>query len=680
MTTLDLPAGCQWSDTVDDAVTALDAGRIPLLRPDDTDRARRWAQVMRWYAPLGHTPMTELAGAVVVSVGPVETIGHLAATALSRPHHHVTTSAAAAELPASRSVLLVATGPDCALDALTPALDMWTHLHTQVGLLTGRDTAGIVFSLAKILASRTSARAAPEANGNNALLDGPAGRARRLPHTNERLRFADVLTNDWLTVLVNAHGSGAHAWLGPYVLCGLTGTEERTGPGHVIPNGCTSSRCKLSPDGTLSPLHPHQLRTVFLGLFVCNAIAVGPNEQYPSDVSLAVDALEGHPAAVLGLIRGDADTNALEPAVSAHLLHAGTSFGEIVRLLTHAVAHRRIPHAAIVLGDPEQALPATANAYTPAIALPQDPPLALPVITSGGRPLPALITPGRALLAAPDAAARVEDVHTDAHSMLAQLSTWTSRLTEAHLVDDVLRATSTKRPHLTVEACLDVMGAARSEATRLVLSTIRSIQRLRAHRVAGLPADPRHDLDQLAGRWAQAVTKLAIDSPSAVFSHLTEAVTAHHHFAHETTASPCGRCGAPRQRRYHSSPLPIENRTDICCPRCGLSTSRPDTGTELTLRTPQCLHPGHPLALSATLNAGQPVHGVLAVQLRSRSASQHSYASHTCPASSGSVVTVMLDIPDDAEAELHRVWALFAHNFQLTFALHRIPALPHQDD
>lgn len=80
--------------------------------------------------------------------------------------------------------------------------------------------------------------------------------------------------------------------------------------------------------------------------------------------------------------------------------------------------------------------------------------------------------------------------------------------------------------------------------------------------------------------------------------------------------------------------------------------------------------------LSAKLHGGQPIHGVLAVQLRSRSASQHAYATHICPARSGSIVAITLDVPDDAEAELHRLWALFAHHFQLAFALYRLPALP----
>lgn len=58
---------------------------------------------------------------------------------------------------------------------------------------------------------------------------------------------------------------------------------------------------------------------------------------------------------------------------------------------------------------------------------------------------------------------------------------------------------------------------------------------------------------------------------------------------------------------------------------------------------------------SATLNASQPSHGVLAVQLRSRSASLHTYAAHICPARSGSSIAITLDVPDDAEAELHRL-------------------------
>lgn len=502
---------------------------------------------------------------------------------------------------------------------------------------------------------------------------------KRVPHSTTRLRLVDALTGDWLTLLIDAHGSAAHAWLGTHVLCGLTTSEERTHTGRIVPAGCTIHRCKLSPDGTLTLVHPHQLRTVLLGLFVCNAIALGPHEQYPSDVSLAADALEGYPAGVLGLLRGDADTSALEPAVTAHLLHAGTPIGDTARLLTLAIANRGVPHAVLVLGDPEQAPPAATDAIIPTVELDQNPPPALPVITSGNRSVLALITPGRALLAASDIAARPHDAHADIDRMIDQLSTWTSRLTEAHLVEDALRAAIT-RPTPAIEMWLNTMRTVRAKATHIVFGTLRHIQQLRTHRALGMPTDPRQTLDHLAEQWASTMTALAVKSTSTIFNNLKEAVTAHHHPIRQTPARPCDQCGAPRQRQHRASPVSVDDRTELHCPRCGLTTSHPDTGPAITLRIPSHLHPGRTLTLSTRVDSGQSDKGVLAVQLRPRSASRCAYASHICTAYSGSTVTITLDVPQDAEVELHRVWALFTHRFQLSLALRRIPALPRYHD
>jgi hypothetical protein len=676
--TPNLPTGCRWTDTIADAATCLAAGHIPLARPAEPDRARRWAQVMHWYTPAGHRPPPATGeDRVVVSVGPFETIGMLAASALNRRHQHAASLADAADhtTPAT-SVLLVATAADCTLGALAPALDIWTRSHTRVGLLTGHDRAGTVFSLAKVLAARVSSRTHAGAAGKNALLDGPAGIARPLPHGIGRARLADALADDWLTLITDAHGSAAHAWLGTHVLCGLSTAQETTHTGHAVTGGCTTNRCKLSPDATLTPVHPHELRAVVLGLFVCNAIALGPHEQYPTNVCLALDALEGYPAAILGLLRGDADTNTIEPTVVANLLNTATSLGETARLLNQALAHRGVPHATLVLGDPDQVLPANPGATIPAVELNQETLDALPVIVSGDQRVPSLITAGRALLAAPTPAASAVDAQPDATDLLDDLHGWTSRLTEAQLLEDALSATSTDT---AVTTHLATLRTIRDQATHLVLATSRHLEQLHRHRAPGLPTDPRPRLDQLAQHWASTVATLSINSPSAVFSHLTEALTAHHHLNQQTPAGPCDQCGAPRSRLTYTGPTPVGNRTELRCPRCGLLTSNADNGCTLILNTPPQLVPGQPTTLQCTLDGDRSATGVLSAQLRPRSASRTAYASSVRTASGSDPITITLDVPQDTEPELHRAWILLTSRFQLSLALTRIPAVPLHD-
>ncbi|MEU3290121.1 hypothetical protein [Streptomyces longwoodensis] len=110
--------------------------------------------------------------------------------------------------------------------------------------------------------------------------------------------------------------------------------------GAALAGGCTPTVCKTDPAGRTRPLAPHNLRARVLGLFVCNAITLGENEQYPSDVSLALDAVEGHPVTVLGLLRGDLDTSGHEPRLTATSLHSGARLGQIAALL-NADGHRR---------------------------------------------------------------------------------------------------------------------------------------------------------------------------------------------------------------------------------------------------------------------------------------------------------------------------------------------------
>jgi hypothetical protein len=358
-TTARLPAGYQWAATPEEAEKHLARRAVGLIHPGDHERARRWASVLSWYTPDGPDlalPALPSGGEqVVFSLGAESApVGRAAAYALNRAHRHFADIGALAEVdaPGGGSVLLAAPSALCTFATLAPLEQQWRATGTRWGLLTGRDTAGMFFSLAKIIA----ARAAPS-GGLDAVIDGPRSQVRLMipGHSPSRLRMADAVAGDWRFLLIDAHGSGAHAYAAPFVLCGLSADVERTRDGAAVPGGCAPDHCKMAPPGTLRPLALRDLRAQAIALFVCNGITLGVGEQYPSDVSLALAAAEGHPAATLGLLRQDLDTEDLEPAAATRLLHAGWTLGHTAAFLADAADTRGTTSSYALLGDPDWA-------------------------------------------------------------------------------------------------------------------------------------------------------------------------------------------------------------------------------------------------------------------------------------------------------------------------------------
>ncbi|NJP95436.1 hypothetical protein HCN51_39390 [Nonomuraea sp. FMUSA5-5] len=535
-----------------------------------------------------------------MSIAKAAPIGRLAAEALHRPHTTAATLSAVTPASADTSLLIVADAAECSLAGLFPLLRSCAEVGVRVGLLTGRDLAGQVFGLAKILAA--SSGNAPCAD---LLLEGSTGCAHDLV-TDAPIPLAEAIGQDTRHLVVDAHGSAAHAHLGPYLLCGLTGDAERTMDGQVIPAGCTRTRCKIARDAPLQLLRPHELRTRVLGLFVCNAITLTPAEQYPSNVALALDACDGYPSATFGLLRGDAATGSAEPAHTTRLLRAGLPLGEVVYHLNRPTALHGISPSILLLGDPDQGALRTSpqHRHTPTM--------------STGALAPPRSTP-------------VRNTPT----------TW----------EESLLALCQQRPDPELAACLEQMRQARATASATASTSI---------------------LEEAAQTWAQAALDILHRTRSGSFGRLFTALSAPLLAQVPQSASSCPYCGSPRNQ------IAENGRFALTCPRCGPAAVGSNR-LNLTLNTPSRFAPGHEFAVQVAVSALVPAPVLVALQLRNRSTARGAYATATLRMTPGHSTACTLRPPTAVEPELHRVWAVAAHHFDLALVQNRIPALPTPD-
>ncbi|WP_327258156.1 hypothetical protein [Streptomyces sp. NBC_01244] len=622
-----LPAGYRWASTLTEAARLLDEATVPVLRPDDTGRAERWADILHTY-PAPGLFSSGPPHAAVVSLAGHEDLGELVARALGRPHHVLDPAQlqdAAALGPDGGSVLVVARSRALTLSVLMPLLDALARQNTLAGFLTGRDDAACTFAAAKLLA----AHPAQTGPARTAFLDGTTGLTHLLTagHPDQRSNQADVLAGAWDSVLVDAHGSAAHASLGTVTLCGLSGPAEHGPDGTPLAGGCTPTACKTDPARRTRPLAPHDLRARVLGLFVCNAITLGEAEQYPSDVNLALDAVEGHPQAVLGLLRGDLDTSGHEPRLTAASLHSGARLGEITALLD-TDGHRRGIRgpSAILLGDPEQQLhePDTTLA-APAPAAP-----------ASGRPL------------------------ADAEA----LSGWRVRLADAEALEQGLYASLDRRPDADLSACVKEMTSYRQTALETLLAAARAPDERWEERV-----------EEQSLQWGRAVLGILSRTRGGAFSRQLTAARTHHRTSHWAPAPACGYCRAPREFEHLTSPLGLTDRRTLRCPKCGPALSLPTTLDPLDITVPPALRPGQPAEIHITFP--EEARGLVAVHLRPRSTRRGSYDHADLPVAPGRHTIALTPPSTDTHLELDRLWVVHADRFHVAYHQQRLPLLPH---
>lgn len=678
-TSAELPVGLEWITKAGDATDVILKGAVPLLRPTSTDRARRWARVLHSYgdiripAPI-ESPTSEQR--VLISVGGTEAIGRAAAVALGRTRHHVADmpSISGVDVPAGASVVLAAPASSCTFASLHPILRAWESRGISIGVLTGLDEAGMSFSLAKILAARHGAASKLDTDIH---VDGTTGTASTI--IGQRSQLSDVLTESWRSMVIDAHGTGSHVTLGSFILCGLSGDRELLNDGAPLLGGCTRGHCRAGRD-VLEPVLVRDLRCRMLALFVCNAITLAPAEQFPSDVTLALAALEGFPAATLGLLRQDAETGATESAVALNLLSSGVPAGRVTSWLSQDASSRGCPSAYLLLGEPDDVLRATRSDAVAPTPWPRGQQPALPaILDQAGSPVAAVHTSDGTL--APRAVAgplRIWDAENDVAAPIDQLASWVVDCDEAAHLEDALLAlmSATSKRRNVLAACLDRMQEHRRETRRLALEGIRAAQTYRRTRRGAPPEAPYVVLREHAIGWAAALHDTVIARAGAF--RLWEALEVNH-FAYQTEAhTPCWRCKAPQFRTDLASPFSgLGDRVTITCPRCGPGAHYP-AFQRLEVHGPATLDPGGLAEIGIVIPpvAGDTMDvGLLAAQLQDR-AGLKALAHRTCTARPGEEHSLSLSVPTDLVPELHRVWVLWVHRFRVSLLQLRIPTTP----
>lgn len=671
-----VPAGIEWITDPADCAEVIARGVVPLAWPGEAQRAQRWAHVLHAYGEILNltVPLEPDQRRWLISVGDTDHIGRAAATALGRTHHHVPDlhSVEAVEVPAGSSVLLVVPARQCTFAALHPLLARWSRDGTRIGVLTGLDQAGMIFSLAKILADCSATRPRPEEDIH---LDGTTATARTSASRHPRL--AEALACTWRNIVVDAHGTGSHATLGSYILCGLAGDRERLPEGSALVGGCTPGRCRACR-GVLDQVLVRYLRCRVLGLFVCNAITLSPEEQFPSDVSLALAAVEGHPAATLGLLRQDADISGVEPAAALRLLASGLSYGTVASWLSDDAAARGFPTAYLLLGEPDHAQPVTGPVVEP-VPWPEERQFRLPaVLDSDRQPVAVLLTRhGPIPPADPDGPLRIWDAAAETVTTVDALSNWVADTDEAaHLEDNLWALMTSKRKQVLTE-CLEQMSEHRQAARLLALRGLRNAQACR-RRGQGAPDAVLHaELQDHVRQWATALSR-TVQARTGAF-RLWDALQACHHPHRTEIGASCPRCAAPRTLTELTSLVPgVADRISVTCPRCGPHAHYP-TSEPVRAAAPAWLRPGGTAEITVALpnlpSTRTGDDGLVAVQIQAR-AGLAALDSASCTAGPGEHCRLTVSVPADLELDLHRLWVLWVHRFRVSLLQERVPTLP----
>lgn len=674
-----LPAGFRWVSTPGALTEANADDGIPILRPDDQIRAARWRDVLHGYSPVP-APLPARAADPnrwLIGLDKVSSIGTTAARMLGRHYYGVAhlPDAAVASVPDGASVMLAAPAAACKAAALQPLLAHWGRRSIRVGLLTGHDEAGMTFFLSKILAHDLVGTL----TGSDVYLDGTTGSATI--GADSPIALSEAIDAPWRSAILDAHGSGAHAIVGTYSVCGLVGEHELDVDGVRLPNGCTPGDCRFA-GGILQTTGLRDLRCRFLGLFVCNGITLVVGEQYPTDVALALAAVEGHPAAVLGLLRQDAETSSLEPTAAMRLLAGGTPYGTVAMWLADDAAVRGAEAAYVLLGDPDQSHVRLSTEPALPVAWPKRVrPEILEVTDSRGATVPAVIS-RQGLVLPTDVVVDIHDASAAAVSAATEAIGWLNDLDEAAYLEDNLRGLAyegTKQKQVVHEA-LEEMRGHRSQARVLALDTLRRIEACRRQGRGRPGSFPRVELAERAQQWAHALARITTQTRSGTFARLWEALYALHHLETSTAAGVCRHCGGAEERAHWTCPhLRIRDRVTVRCPRCGPTLHIPHE-MRLDIATPDWLVPRSP-AIIQICDVGSrdsETAGLAVVQLRPRArvAALDTLMLSLRP---GERHDVRLDVPQELEPDLHRVRVLYLHRFGVCIAQVRVPSRPAQN-
>lgn len=642
MGTLDTAGRLVWVADADRAAEVNLDSAIPVIEPPQLWRRYLWESVLRSYGlDSGGTRRPDCArgdGHDVVGVGAEAAVpAAILAALLGRRSVQVDSLAALerhmrSQTPASILGVALARGLSARhLERLTATA---STCGVAIGVVTGRDIAGLTFSAAKLVAAR---RWLDEPDLS---LDGLAG--TQLDGDGLR-RWDDVaatLSERWRTLILLAHGEGAHARLGDLVICGVAEEREHHADGRAI-DGCVRGvRCKRAPQGAARALL--DVRARVLVLLSCNGLSLA-GELYPSSASMALAAAESFPAAFLSATRRVV-LESSHAALVYDALAAGATLGRAARLLNGDGAVGAQPY--LVCGDP---------CWAPAGGAALERP-------GGGE--------GRAARSAPRG---LEDRIGDIGGRLDELA---RRLVWASAFERALACGPARsRP----------AGALRLTATRrrLEARTWLALREVEQGRQRGCWPGVLDALDaqvaQDVGDWAQAAAALLHDGAmDASFAELL------HFFSVPSAAQPanrCERCSTTTEHTVLSALLPgLGRRVVVDCPVCGPLQEHAVGEPAVRLRGPASAVAGERAIVDLLVEGShEPPEwdAVWVVAQLSDKAVDGSLSRllrrHAAPADT---VTLAIDVPLHASPDLQTLRVAVVGAVRVAFARWRIAVMP----
>ena len=365
-----------WVSSYNDQQIIIDyltKGIISIIRPSCVERLNRWRNVLSWYGlsmgseynDIMSLPKTDESNAVVSFDEFSALPAKIYALASGRSYLKIEKWTDIADFVASRQIKSVMIFGSCDKFISASTIDLNEHLDIPWGFVTAKDSAGLSFVLAKLLAGRQSCRS------GYLEIDAINKRIVKLlsnEHKNQENKFAEIeykllqstIDNDWHTVAIQAHGEGGHIHLDSMILCALDTSTEMYGK-HSLKGGCRIEKgihlCKRANKINRPTMFIGSIRAYYTLLLSCSS-SLTPCELNKSNISSVIAISEGYSSSAV-LTNQATAIEEHENQMFFELLVKNISLGFVVTFLNKIKRHwfdkSQLIQPYILFGDPSGA-------------------------------------------------------------------------------------------------------------------------------------------------------------------------------------------------------------------------------------------------------------------------------------------------------------------------------------
>jgi hypothetical protein len=711
---------------------------IPVLEPADEARKAGWNSVLQWYgleeiSPPAQDPgdtiaagyetcTAEEAGAannpgsaaapvkdIIMVIGPdllepVTVYSRITGRSLLKLKSvaGLEEDGAAFLIGAAESVLVAAL-PDCltyeVLDRIACKLYA-LNPNIEWGVVTAPDPAGLSFVFAKLLADSSR----PLKEGALDILHGyiyeaePAAGDFTKNELDSTL-IQEAVGADWRTLVIAAHGEGAHAYLESVVLCGITGRNELDASGAII-QGCRPGVCKRVHDPAVNIWPVCNLKNQISVFLSCNGFSVA-KQLYPSDVSFILSAAEGFTSAVI------TTTKCLPfeehvPVLFLRLIQSGMSLGAIVRFENNAELFSNSVAPYILFGDP---LLNRAGSPTPRVRVGSSgefhnerskrliyldlkewtPKPVIEVLTAGRDSNPvavlglsnaALLTEGPEIIAN----GRLIDRTGEFEKHTAWLTGLLRGMERIKLLEQAINHYHIKdfEANPELKASWSDICRVRADLTSQIYRMLRFFKLIKQNRLwkGRAVAAARRSIDESARLWESGFSIIVREK---LLKNSLYHILHYYHFEKGRQKGPnCNRCGtASIQTAYCCPDGAIDERRAVECPVCGELYEYPENGPLIETILLHSARPGETAVFKIQCPDDAPAAppGILVGQVNDKSMGNVFYKFHKQGRIEAGGVNIEIPLPADLGLDLHTIKIAWIRSLDVSYARYRFPVI-----